>query len=361
MRAAQAPTASMQRLIEQLWYSRDERFATKVALFPLWLLSLLFGFVVRIRRALLAPRGVRLPVQVISVGNLTVGGAGKTPVTIHLANGLLAKGERVAVLSRGYGGRAIGALVVSDGTRVLAEPAESGDEPYLIARACPGAQVIVCRDRVRAGRLALERFSSTVLLLDDGFQHLRLARDRDVLVLDASNPFGNGHLMPRGPLREPRSAMRHAHEVWLSKADQVDPAALEALSAEVVRRTGRAPLRSFYRPTGIADASLATIGGPEALAGKPVLLCAGIARPESFRRTVASLGARVVEQRLFPDHHNFTREELAAVDAAREEAGAELIVMTEKDAVRLAPELRLPSIRVVKVEVEVVGGDLPAV
>lgn len=350
----------MQRVIEQLWYRRQERALVRLALAPLWLLSLLFGAVVRLRRALLAPRGVRLDARVISVGNITVGGAGKTPVVIHLANELLASGERVAVLSRGYGGSATGALVVSDGSRVLAEPAECGDEPYLIARACPGAQVIVCRDRVAAGRLAIEKFGSTVLLLDDGFQHLRLARDHDVVVIDASNPFGNGHLMPRGPLREPRSALRFANEIWLSKTDQADEETLGRLTAEAEKWTGRKPIASRYRPTGIADASLTTVGGPEALAGKSVVLCAGLARPESFRRTVIGLGARIVLQQFFPDHHPFSRRELEALELARQREGAESIVMTEKDAVRLPPELRLPSIRVVRIEVERVDGTGPA-
>jgi tetraacyldisaccharide 4'-kinase len=289
---------------------------------PLLALSAAWRAGAAIQRA--AARPVKLPVPVISVGNLTVGGAGKTPVTLELAARLSARGRKPAVLSRGYGRRSREALEVSADT-----PAElAGDEPVLLARR--GCKVFVGPRRAELAPLAL-RQGADVLLLDDGLQHHGLARDLDVIVADASNPFGNGRLLPAGPLREPASALRRVRRglVWLTWCDRTrDPrtAALGVFPTVESAYTAQPDLR-----------------------GKRVFLFAGIARPDRFAATVRDLGAEIVGTRWFPDHHSFTARELAQVRAA----GA-LPVTTEKDLVRIA---RPEGIVAVRLEMRILRGE----
>ncbi|HCF59086.1 MAG TPA: tetraacyldisaccharide 4'-kinase, partial [Myxococcales bacterium] len=200
----------------------------------------------------------------------------------------------------------------------------------LIARSCPGSPVLVGPDRAKLARTAVERFGARTLVLDDGFQHLRLARDLDLVVVDGSNPFGNGHLMPRGPLREPKGALAHSGLVWLSKVDQASPESIERLAEEVRRLTGAEPVRSAYRVADVRrlEASGASVSlGSEALRGRRVHLLAAIARPESFVQTVESLGAEIAGAALLPDHAFLDERELAEAAAAAKRTGAEAIVM----------------------------------
>lgn len=289
---------------------------------PLLALSAVYRAGAAVHRASVRP--VKLDVPVISVGNLTVGGAGKTPVTLELAQRLSARGWRPAVLSRGYGRRTRDLLQVFPDT-----PAElAGDEPVLLARR--GCTVFVGPRRVEMARLARGR-GADVLLLDDGLQHHALARDLDVIVADASNPFGNGRLLPAGPLREVPSALRRVPRglVWLTWCDQArDPrtAALGDFPSVESAYAAQAELR-----------------------GKRVFLFAGIARPERFAATVRALGAEIAGTRWFPDHHPFTARELAQVRAA----GA-LPVTTEKDLARIAhPE----GIVAVRLEMRILRGE----
>ena len=227
------------------------------------------------------------------MGNLAVGGAGKTPVALAIAERLLEAGRRPAVLSRGYGATRGDDRVVADGERVLLDAAAGGDEPVLLARRLPGLRVLCGPDRARLAARAVA-LGADVLLLDDGFQHRRLARDLDVVVVDASNPWGNGHCLPFGPNREPRSALRRAGLVWLTHADRASPDALAALRALALGATGRAPVESRHAPRDLADGLLARSFPLAGLAGRRVGLLTGVARPGSVRRTVESLGATVV-------------------------------------------------------------------
>ncbi len=360
MKASGAPDRMTAR-IERLWWRAREPWWRVLLLLPLTVLAQLFGLVVWLRRIWYRGRQHCVAPYVLSVGNLAVGGAGKTPITILLARRLLARGLKVAILSRGYGrsGPEDLDLIVAEPGRLLAAADEAGDEPYLIARSAPGAAVLVGSDRARLADLAVERFQPDAILLDDGFQHLRLARDFDLVVLDASNPFGNGHLMPRGPLREPLSVLRDASCCWLTKIDQAGPGEVERLKHQLSKRTRRSrrePLASRYRPTELIDLSGAPVGEARALKGKRVLLLSGVARPASFRATLLSLGVVIAEEKLFPDHHAFTEEELAEVDRRARELGVEAIVATEKDGVRLRDWKRSPealALLIVRVEVEV--------
>jgi tetraacyldisaccharide 4'-kinase len=226
----------------------------------------------------------------------------------------------------------------------------------LLARRVPGARVL-CGPRRALLAAEAVRDGADALLLDDGFQHRALARDLDVVVLDAANAFGNGRLLPAGPNREPRAALRRAGLVWLSRTDQAAPAALDALRALARDATGRDPVESRHAPVDVVDGTLSRSVGPDALRGRRVLLLAGIARPAGFRRTLAAMGAEVAAERLFRDHHRFlpaeVEEALRAADAGR----CDLVVTTEKDAVRLPPELAsAPRLRAVRIEAEVVRG-----
>jgi tetraacyldisaccharide 4'-kinase len=353
----------MSALLESIWWSETPGLAAAALAPPLRLAALLFRAGAALRGALYDAgllRAARAGVPVISIGNVAVGGAGKTPAALAVGRRLLARGRRVAVLSRGYGATRKDPRVVSDGARVLLDAAEGGDEPVLVARRLPAAAVLCGPRRADLARTAVAEHGADALLLDDGFQHRALARDLDVVVLDAANPFGNGRLLPAGPNREPRAALRRAGLVWLSRVDQAEPAGLEALRALARGATGRDPVESRHAPVEIVDGALGRAFGVEALRGRRVLLLAGIARPGGFRRTLAALGAEVGAEAVFPDHHRFAPADLAAALRAADAARCELVVTTEKDAVRLpAAAAADPRVRAVRIEAEIVrGGEL---
>jgi len=259
----------------------------------------------------LGTRPSRAGVPVISVGNLTVGGSGKTPVAMHLAARLLAAGRKPAILSRGYGRQSRESMLV----RADSSASEAGDEPLLFARR--GFMTWVGKSRARLARRAVEQ-GADVLLLDDGLQHHALERDLDVIVADATNPLGNGALLPRGPLRERPEALRRVRRglLWLTRCD-------------LPRHPRTAELLSL----GFPSVESAVEARAADLRGKRVFLFAAIARPERFVETVLVLGASVAGERWFRDHHLFTAAELTAL--RRDAAGVQLLT-TEKDFVRLA-------------------------
>jgi len=353
----------MTSLLEAIWWSERPRAAGIALAPPLRLVALLFRAGVALRGALYGAgvlRAVHAGAPVVSIGNVAVGGAGKTPIAIAVARRLAARGRRVAVLSRGYGATRSDPRVVSDGAAVRLDASEGGDEPVLIARRLPGTPVLCAPRRADAARLAVRDHRADVLVLDDGFQHRALARDLDVVVLDAVNPFGNGRLLPAGPNREPRSALRRAGLLWLSRADQADEARLEELRALAREATGRAPVESRHAPVALVDGRLAPAGDLALLRGRRVLLLAGIARPGGFRRTLAALGAEISGEVLFPDHHRFAAADVERALRAADAARCELVVTTEKDAVRLpAGAAGEPRLRALRIEIELLrGGEL---
>jgi tetraacyldisaccharide 4'-kinase len=283
---------------------------------PLGALSLAYRAGAAVHRAVSRPVKVRVPV--ISVGNLTVGGAGKTPVVLELARRLTGRGRTPAVLSRGYGRRSRDPLEVTAGAAVE----RAGDEPLLIARR--GFRIFVGPRRAALAELAIAR-GADVLLLDDGLQHHGLSRDLDVIVADASNPFGNGRLLPAGPLREPVSALRRVRlgVVWLTRCDLPrDPRIGELRSFPTVESAyhAEAPLR-----------------------GRKVFLFAGIARPETFLTTVRELGAEIAGTRWFRDHHLYGAADL---EGLRRRAAGALLVTTEKDLARIDQPGEIVAVRI---------------
>jgi tetraacyldisaccharide 4'-kinase len=277
------------------------------------------------RRGVLARQ--RLQGPVVSVGNLSVGGSGKTPVVARLAEALCARGLPVAVLSRGYRGTFRGeTLLVGDGKAVLASAAEAGDEPAMLARSLPGVVVAVGPRRDVVGRAVEARFGPRVHLLDDGFQHLRLARDLDVVCLRVADL--EDRPLPAGRLRERPAALGRADVVLLAETEGLAP----ERAAETVRSLG--PSRTFRlrrRPVGFFSRG----GEPRPAPVRPFLL-AGVARPERFAADVSILVASVAGSAFFRDHHAFSAEELARVSAQARAAGADAVVTTAKDAERLS-------------------------
>jgi tetraacyldisaccharide 4'-kinase len=309
--------------------------------------QLLYGGAHRLRRRWYGRRAARLPRPVVSVGNLHWGGGGKTPLVAALARHLRDRGLAVCVLSRGYGGKGAGIRVVSAGAGPLLGPETAGDEPVLLAEELPGVAVVVGADRRRAGRLALERLAPppAAFLLDDGFSHLALARDLDLLVFPAADPFAGGRLIPGGRLREPLAAASRASAVFLTGAPGGGPRAESSGPvsggelAEALRPYGfRGP--GFSSATRVGTAVL--IGGQPLAPGSPVLAVAAIARPQDFFASVRGLDFAVMAELRFPDHHPYPPESVARIEAVARASGAACVLVTAKDKVKLAGRLSLP-------------------
>ena len=301
-------------------------------------LSALYGGVAQLRRAWyqrVPSRARSLTHPVISVGNLVVGGSGKTPVVAALARLLVERGERPAILSRGYGRRstADGIVVISDRERVLEPVERSGDEPQMLARALPGVPVIVSPDRYLAGMLAERRFDCTVHLLDDGYQHLQLHRDIDLLLVSASDL--DESVLPSGRLREPIGAARAADALVVSAAgDDADTIAAALGQTAVFRAVAR-----FGEARALGGG--AGGGAGTVVPRQRAVAVAGIARPDRFFASARAEGWDVGRELVYRDHHWFTARDIAAITAAAHESGAGVILTTEKDAVRLG-EVRAP-------------------
>ncbi|MFZ4441135.1 MAG: tetraacyldisaccharide 4'-kinase [Syntrophales bacterium] len=324
--------ALIDEMVQGIWNEAGAASLTAVLCPILRTLSLPYGGVVAVRNRLYDGgllKQEKLPCPVISVGNLTVGGTGKTPAVIFMAHLLRDKGYRPAVLSRGYGGRANAPVnVVSDGNQILMRWREAGDEPILIARAAPGIPVLTGSRRLLTGRAAVETFGANVLILDDAFQHRSLFRDIDIVLLDAARPFGNGFLLPRGPLREPPDSLRRA-DILLRTGDAENEAPL--------REAALMPsFRAIHKPQGLVVGGTSRIETAAALQGQKVFAFAGIGFPEAFRRSLTGLGAAVVGFQVFPDHHPYDLSDIEALRRFAEKSGAARIVTTEKDGIRLA-------------------------
>lgn len=322
----------------------------------------LYGAVHAARRRYWAKRARRLLRPVVSVGNLHWGGTGKTPVTAAVAAHLRDRGLRVAILSRGYGrdrrggepGRA-DVRVVSTGEGPLLGPSVAGDEPVLLAGELPGVAVVVGAERLAAGRHALAHLDPPpdLFVLDDGFSHVRLARDVDLLVFPSADPFAGGRLPPGGRLREPLASAAWADAALVTGAP-------EPGDGELLRRS-LAP----YGFRGPAFTAPARFGAPRQSDGRPlpagarVLLVSGVARPDSFRDAVRELAVAVTGELRFADHHDYPAASLERIRRACEEQGAEAVLTTAKDRVKLLGRLDLPP-RVALAELPVVAEPEPA-
>ncbi|MEX0728608.1 MAG: tetraacyldisaccharide 4'-kinase, partial [Planctomycetaceae bacterium] len=272
----------------------------------------------------------RADVPVISVGNLTAGGTGKTPCVAFLAEWFRERGIRVAILSRGY--RAL----QSEGS--IAD----NDEKLLLDRLCPGVPHLQQADRVEIAKQAVREFSSQVLILDDGFQHRRLARDLDIVLIDCLNPWGYGKLLPRGLLREPLSSLRRADLVFLTRADLCPPEQRERIRRTLQKYRGSAEcVEVAFRPTHLVGRDAET-GSVESLRGAPILAACGIGNPQGFAQTLDRLGCRIVGFERYADHHHYTRDDCRHLADRAAKLHTTAIVMTEKDLVKIPPDFEFP-------------------
>jgi tetraacyldisaccharide 4'-kinase len=308
---------------------------------------------------------------VVVVGNLTVGGTGKTPVVEKFARALAERGRKVAILSRGYKSkrppfwrRAWNGLthaeeppprVVSDGSRVLLDSEEAGDEPFMLARNLPGVVVLVDKNRVKSGTYAIRRFGCDTLVLDDGFQYLHLKGRLNLLLVDTTNPFGNGHLLPRGILREPIKHLRRASYVFLTKSSGRRDPELEELihkhnpSVDIIE--------CAHRPQHLQRVGRAERQALDYLKGRRIGAFSGIATPESFEHFLRELGANLIYTKRFLDHYRFTNEDLKMVFDEARGAGLEFIVTTEKDSVRLSADMDFPlPLYYLRLEIDIIRG-----
>ncbi|HTR43819.1 MAG TPA: tetraacyldisaccharide 4'-kinase [Pseudomonadales bacterium] len=350
-------------------------FKAKLARGLFFLLSKVFHVGINIRQWLYNMRIFRdktLGVQVIAIGNLTVGGTGKTPVVEKFARELRDAGRNVAILSRGYRSKPkpfavwffdkiffredqTPPRVVSDGKSLLLDSDMAGDEPYMLASNLRDVVVLVDKDRVKSGRYAIEKFGCDTLVLDDGFQYWDLrGRRHDVVLIDRQQPFSNEHLLPRGTLREPPSHLARAQTIFITKSDGKTAELrkrIEELNSEA------AIIECIHSPLYLEDIFTGERKALDLLQGKKVASLSGIAQPESFEHSLVSLGAELVYSKRFADHHRFTQQEVLNAINRSKKRQAEVIITTQKDAVRF-PKIDRRDIPIyfMRVEIKILSG-----
>src|SRR6266567_3373759 len=356
----------------------EERQGKRAAIVRSLLLLLSKGFAVAVkaRRFLYNVRMLRdttLGVQVIAIGNLTVGGTGKTPVVEKFARELRDQGRTVAILSRGYRSkpppltkRLIDKLflrqdrtpprVVSDGKSLLLDSETAGDEPYMLASNLRDVVVLVDKDRVKSGRYAIEKFGCDTLLLDDGYQYWKLAgRRRDIVLIDCQQPFGNEYMLPRGTLREPEGHLSRADTIFITKSD----GNTARLRARIARHNPAAAIiECIHHPLYLEDVFTGERHSLELIRSRKVASLSGIAQPESFEQSLVKLlGAELVYSKRFTDHHRFSQQELLNVVNRSKKRQAAAIITTQKDAVRFPKiDRRDLPIYFMRVEIKILSG-----
>ncbi len=355
----------------------DRRSGGSVTLFAAFLKawSYLFSFLVQLRLWLYNKRIMRnnhLGCLVVIVGNLTVGGTGKTPVVEKFARSLAQRGRKVAILSRGYKSkpspfwlrwyRQIAHLgmpppkIVSDGNEVLLNSEEAGDEPFMLANNLPGVMVIVDKNRVHSGSYAIRKYGVDTLILDDGFQYLPMKGHLNLLLVDKTNPFGNGQLLPRGILREPIKHLSRASFIFLTKSNGVPDPALEKLIRD--NNPTADIIECAHKPQYLQDVKTGEQSPLTELNGKRVGAFSAIADHNSFEVFLRNNGAQVLYTKRFLDHHRFTDKELHHLFKKGLEENLDMMVTTEKDAVRIPTDFPIPIPLVyLRLEIQILSGD----
>lgn len=276
----------------------------------------------------------RLPIPVVSVGNITLGGSGKTPMVEVVARALRDLGAVPAVVSRGYGRNTRGVHVVADQTGVKLGPRAAGDEPAVLAEHLPGISVIVGENRYEAGRVATQRCGATAIVLDDGFQHRTLHKNLEIVVVNGRAPWGNGRLFPRGMLREPLTALRRADLVVVTNPP--DALAVEAVTETMRRHRARVPvLTAAYEVIDAQETETGRRARTDELAGRRLLAFAGLGSPRGFAETLTAVGVSVAGLVEYPDHYWFAEGDLGDLAEQARHVGADGLITTEKDWVRL--------------------------
>lgn len=337
---------SLVKVIQQPGADRDVRGGMRAVLAVLKGISCIFRVVVAVRYwfyDLGILRRFPLGVQTISIGNVTAGGTGKTPVTEKFARELTRAGRKVAILSRGYRRkekpwwqRMLSSvieppLVVSDGRQILLDAATGGDEPYMLAANLPGVCVVVDRNRVKAGRYAISRFGCDTLILDDGFQYQKLKHSLEVVLVDKTNPFGNGHMLPRGVLREPARHISRADFIFITKSDGQTDEVRQRIRA--YNKTAEI-IECRHAPRLLKDVWSREEKPLDWIRGKTLTTLSGIAVPQGFEDSLRKLGARVIWCERYADHHRYDASEILFALNKTANLHADALITTEKDAVR---------------------------
>lgn len=347
----------------------------KLFLFSLKQLSYLYRSVVQLR-LLLYTKGIfrhhTLGCQVISVGNLTVGGTGKTPVVEVFARELQKEGRKVAILSRGYKKKEPRFFrklfdritlqearrpprIVSDGSKLLLDSAMSGDEPYMLASNLPNICVLVDKNRIKSGRYAINKLQCDTLILDDGFQYMALKHRVEIVLVDRTNPFGNEHVLPRGILREPVKNIRRAHFIFITKSDREGDAVLRERLRQLNPRAEIIECQHcprFFQDVFRSDKMKLT-----EILGKKVTVVSGIAVPAGFEAELERLGAVILDRRRFADHHRYAQQEIIDIINESRKQGADMVITTEKDAVRF-PKIERCDVPIyyLRVDIDILSG-----
>lgn len=368
-------TEYLETFVLEVMFEERNDFVAKVTRVLLFVLSKIFTVVVKLRRFLYDMRIIRdytLGIQVITVGNIVAGGTGKTPVVEKFARELQDAGRKVAILSRGYRSKppplhnrlidrllfrteGVPPRVVSDGKSLLLDSDTAGDEPYMLASNLKDVVVLVDKDRVKSGRYAIEKFGCDILLLDDGYQYWRLAgRRRDIVLIDCQAPFGNEHMLPRGTLREPESHLSRADTIFITKSD----GNTAALRERITRLNPKAGIiECVHHPMYLEDLFTGERKELDSIRGRRVASLSGIAQPESFEKSLVKLGANLVYSKRHADHHRFTQQEVLNTINRSKKRQAELILTTQKDAVRFPKiDRRDLPIYFMRVEIRILSG-----
>ena len=358
------------KLIQEKGADEDQPSGIRFLLAFLKAVSFIFAVVVHIRYALYRFGVIRrypLGVQVISIGNVTAGGTGKTPVTEIFARTLADENRKVAILSRGYRRKEAPwwqrifsqviepPLVVSDGKHVLLDAATGGDEPYMLASNLPGVAVIVDRNRVKAGRYAIKRLGCNTLILDDGFQYQKLKHSIEVVLVDSTNPFGNGNMLPRGILREPARNLSRADIIFLTKCR----GDVSRVKEEIRRYNTTAEIvECNHTPRVLKDVWSKEEFPLSWLQGKTTCTLSGIASPKGFENSLRRLGAKVVWCERYADHHRYEASEVLYALNRTADMGADALVTTEKDAVRF-PRFETVPVKCLylRIAIEILAGE----
>lgn len=333
---------SMHNLIYNLAHDKINDPISQIFKVFLWILSLFYGIVIgfiKLCYKFKIFRSSRIDCPVISVGNITWGGTGKTPIVEYITKKLIAKGKRPAILSRGYKRK-----VTTSPLRLRSGQARHhvtsyeamGDEPFMLKLNLPGVPILVGGDRLKTGRRAIEEHKADTIILDDGFGHRRLIRDLDIVVIDALNPFGNNQLIPRGILREPLSSLKRADVFLITKVDLAQESYIEQIRQRLDNINPKALIvESIHNPIGLSDQK-GNVHSLDYLKGQSICIVSSLASPDSFKKLILNLGANVKLEFCFPDHYVYREADLRKIMASCKAANLKTIVTTQKDTVRLA-------------------------
>lgn len=343
--------------LERVATGIDTSIGANIIRWILWPLSMLYCGGLRIYLWLYKTgkrKQVHLDIPVISIGNLTFGGTGKTPVVIAVCKMLQSAGYKPVVLSRGHGGSSRRGLIVSNGKDILCNSSKCGDEPIVLARNLPGIPVIVGRDRRHTGKLASELFDPSIIVMDDGMQYWQLHRDLDIVVMNSQKPFGSNFVMPAGDLREPVSGIKRAGLVLINCETEITKEQLADITKKVHSINKDLPVYKCSKSaTGFMDANTGELFAADWARHRKVVAFCGIGNPESFEHTLMDTGAEVQALIAFRDHQRFGKEDIERIVAEKEEKYAEAIITTEKDASRILPEEMPENLYVLNIELEI--------